>query len=111
MILLFLGDSTGQKSRETPVSQPTSSFYREYTDLDSLCRVYKKQQLVALCEAYLITVVRRWNKKDLAAHLSAAVKANTSMPLTVPVDDRLFSVERVTTNEQEGSVRMVLRRQ
>lgn len=85
-------------------------FLQEHPEIDALCRVYSKQQLVNLCEAYNVKVERKWNKKTLATQMSVAAKQNTSIPLTVPVDDRQFRVARIAGDETQGSVRMMLRR-
>ena len=97
---------TGRKASYTP----TSGSGRKYSDDGSvLSRVYLKDNLVALCEAYGVGFRRNSTKQVLAASLAEAIRNNSSLPYITPVDDRQYKVVETVSDERSGAVRIRLR--
>lgn len=67
--------------------------------------MYNKLQLVALCNAYNVTVSARSTKKVLGEALLDAIKDHTSIPFTSPVDDRIFRVAE-RSESGDGHIRI-----
>lgn len=84
-------------------------FIEKYNDPNVIGRVYLKQQLSSLCEAYEVQFRQSDTKKTLATILIGAVKNSTSMSFTAPVDDRQFHVVETVSDESRGTVRIRLR--
>ncbi len=68
---------------------------------------YKKDQLVALCQAYKVRFNSRATKGVLANLLMQAVRVNNSIPEPLLVDDR-YSVQTIRSAD-DGDHRIVLR--
>ena len=86
-----------------------SRFIEEYSDATVLSRVYLKDQLLRLCEAYEVHFRRADTKKTLATSLMEAIRSKTSIPFTAPIDDRQFQVVNTVADERHGAVRITLR--
>ena len=86
-----------------------SRFIEKYNDATVLSRVYLKDQLLRLCEAYEVRVRRADTKKTLATSLMEAMRNKTSIPFTAPIDDRQFQVVNTVADESHGAVRITLR--
>lgn len=86
-----------------------SRFIEKYNDASVLGRIYLKDQLLRLCEAYQVHFRRTDTKKTLATNLMEAIRGKTSIPFTGPVDDRQFQVVQTVANESLGVVRIRLR--
>lgn len=80
------------KSAKKQLSHSRLAIFMGNHDVDAVVRVYQRNHLLALCEAYCVSLNKRATKKVLALQLMQAVSSNTSIPLTVPVDSRGYSV-------------------
>ena len=79
-----------------------AQFIQQHSDVFVSCLHYA----TACCIVWSIQVHPRW-LSILAQHLAAAVKINTSIPLTVPVDDHQYRVCGIASDR--GSLKITLR--
>lgn len=84
-------------------------FIEKYNEPNVFARVYLKDQLVSLCEAYEVNFRRSDTKKNLATALIGAVRNQTAIPFIAPVDDRQYQVVETDMDATNGSVRMRFR--
>lgn len=84
-------------------------FVKKNKNPSVLGRVYLKQQLFSLCEAYEVQFRRSDTNETLASILIKAIKKNTSMSFTAPVDDRQFHIVETVPDESHGTARIRLR--
>lgn len=72
-------------------------------------RVYLKDQLFSLCEAYEVRFKRTDTKKTLATSLMQAIRSKNTVPFIGPVDDRHFQVVETVADRSRRTVRIRLR--
>ncbi|CAB3976768.1 ATP-dependent DNA helicase PIF1 [Paramuricea clavata] len=82
------------------------AFINKYRDA-GLCRVYRKPELLLLCQAYDVSVASRMNKKSLSNKLIEAITTHSHILSVSHVDDRQY---RVTENtDVDGHIRIRIR--
>ncbi len=84
-------------------------FIEKYNDEQVFARVYLKDQLLRLCEAYGVPFRQSESKLALASKLIESIKSKASMSFVGPVDDRQYQIVESHTDESTGSVRMRIR--
>lgn len=74
-------------------------------DLEALVRVYRRDQLMKLCEAYELAFNKRATKKVLAVQLQQAIRTHNRVPQPFILDNRQYSVEHVqASGEGQGII-------
>ena len=115
VIVVFLSNSikeilTDRTQAKAFSHERLSRFLEKYNDATVLSRVYLKDQLLHLCEAYEVHFRKVDTKKMEATSLMEAIGSKTAIPFTAPihVDDRQFQVVNTVADESHGAVRITL---
>lgn len=75
----------------------------------ALSLAYKKDSLIALCQAYQVQFNSRATKQVLATLLMQAVRINNYIPEPLLVDNRYAVVETTIRSADDGEQHIVLR--
>ena len=116
VIVVFLSNSikeilTDRTQGKAFSHERLSRFLETYNDVTVLSRVYLKDQLLRLCEAYEVHLRKVDTKKTLATSLMMeAIRSKTAIPFTAPIDDRQFQVVNTVADESHGAFRITLDR-